>query len=101
MQITSEGGAPGGQNPPGHASSPRCALVGSGPHVASLTYLFSPCHLLPPEKKSPLLSLSLSLVFLFSNPRISISLLEALSPKLFWGIATWYVTPPLLQLVWL
>ena len=50
-------------------------------------------------KNSPLLSLSLSLVFLLSNPRISISLLEAPFLKLFWGIATWYVTPPLVQLV--
>ena len=45
------------------------------------------------------ISIALSPVFLLSNPRISISLLEAPFPKLFWGIATWYVTPPLLQLV--
>ena len=38
-------------------------------------------------------------VFLLSNPQISISLLEAPFLKLFGGIATWYVTPPLLQLV--
>jgi hypothetical protein len=44
-------------------------------------------------------TIALSLVFLLSNPRISISLLEAPFPKLFWGIATWYVTPPFVQLV--
>ena len=32
-------------------------------------------------------------------PRISISLLEAPFPKLFWGIVAWYVTPPFVQLV--
>jgi hypothetical protein len=45
------------------------------------------------------ITIALSLMFLFSNPQISISLLEAPFPKLFWGIVTWYVTPPLLQLV--
>src|SRR3990170_1097492 len=61
MQITSEGGAPGGHNPPGRASTPRRALVGCGPHVGPLTYFFSPWHLLPPEKITIALSLSLSL----------------------------------------
>ena len=96
MQITSEGGAPGGHNPPGRARTPRCALVGCGPHVGPLTYLFSPHHHLPPEK-SPLLSLSP--VFLSSNPWILISLLEALFSKQFRGIVAWYVTPPFVQLV--
>ena len=90
MQITSEGGAPDGQNPPGRASTPRRALVGCGPHVGPLTYLFIPHHHLPPEK----ISIALSPVFLPSNPRISISLLEAPFPKLFREIVTWYVTPP-------
>ena len=49
------------------------------------------------QKKNPLLSLSP--VFLLSNPRILISLLEAPFPKLFWGIVTWYVAPPFLHLV--
>ena len=96
MQIISEGGAPGGHNPPGRARTPRRALVGCGPHVGPLTYPFSPLHHLPPEKN---ISIALSPMFLLSNPRISISLLEAPFLKLFWGIATWYVTPPLLQLV--
>ena len=95
MQIISEGGAPGGHNPPGHARTPRCALVGCGPHVGPLTYLFIPHHHLPPEK----IPFALSPVFLSSNPRISISLLEAPFPKLFRGIVAWYVTPPFIQLV--
>ena len=50
VQITSEGGAPGGHNPPGRARTPRRALVGCGPHVGPLTYLFRPQHHLPSEK---------------------------------------------------
>jgi hypothetical protein len=50
----------------------------------------------PTSKK---ITIALSLVFLLANPRITISLLEAPFLKLFWGIATWYVTPPLVQLV--
>ena len=95
MQITLEGGAPGAHKTPGRASNPRRALVGCGPHVGPLTYPFSPCHPLPPEK----ITIAYIPVFLLSNLRISISLLEAPFPKLFGGIATWYVTPPLLQLV--
>ena len=44
------GGAPGGHNPPGRARTPRRTLVGCGPHVGPLTYLFTPHHHLPPEK---------------------------------------------------
>ena len=90
-----KGGAPGGHNPPGRAMTPRRALVGCGPHVGPLTYLFSPHHHLPPEK----IPIALSPVFLSSSPRISISLLEAPFLKLFRGIVAWYVTPPLVQLV--
>ena len=50
MQIISEGGAPGGHNPPGRTMTPRRALVGCGPHVGPLTYLFIPHHHLPVEK---------------------------------------------------
>ncbi len=57
--------------------------VDCGPHMGPLTYLF----------------IALSPVFLLSNPRISITLLEALFPKLFRGIVAWYVTPPFVQLV--
>ena len=95
VQITSAGGAPGGHNPLGRARTTTRALVGYGPHVGPLTYLFIPhCHL-PPEK----ITLALSPVFLSSNPRISISLLEAPFPKLFQGFVAWYVTPPFVQLV--
>ena len=48
------------------------------------------------QKKIPI---ALSPVFLSSNPRILISLLEAPFPKLFQGIVAWYVTPPFVQLV--
>ena len=95
MQYTSEGGVPGGHNPSGRASTSRRALVGCGPHVGPLTYLFIPHHHLPPEK----IPIALSPVFLSSNLRISIYLLEAPFPKLFWGIVAWYVTPPFVQLV--
>ena len=44
-------------------------------------------------------TIALTLVFLLSNPRISISLLEAPFPKLFQGIVAWYVTLPLVKLV--
>ena len=98
MQIISEGGAPGGHNPPGRAKTPRRVLVRCGPHVGPLTYLLTPHHHLPPEKIHHC-SLSRARALLLSNPRISISLLEAPFPKLFWGIANWYVTPPLLQLI--
>ena len=43
-------GALGGHNPPGRARTPRHALVGCGPHVGPLTYLFTPHHHLPPGK---------------------------------------------------
>ena len=95
VQIILEGGAPGGHNPPGRARTPGRALVGCGPHVGPLTYLFSPHYHLPPEK----IPIALSPVFLSSNPRISISLLEAPFLKLLRGIVAWYVTPPFVQLV--
>ena len=44
VQIIPEGGCTGS------ASTPKRALVGCGPHVGRLTYLFSPHHHLPPEK---------------------------------------------------
>ena len=50
MQITLEGGAPGGHNPPGRALPPWRAMVGGGPHQGPLTYSFSPLLLLPLEK---------------------------------------------------
>ena len=96
MQKLPEGGAPSGHNPPGRARAPRRALVGCGPHVGPLTYLFSPHHHSPPETK---IHIALSPVFLSSNPWISICLLEAPFLKLFRGIVAGYVTPPFVQLV--
>ena len=94
MQIISKEGAPGGHNPPGRARTPRRALVGCGTHVGPLTYLFIPHHRQPPKKITIALSRVLALkpmdFDLFARSSIS---------KLFWRIATWYVTPPLLQLV--
>ena len=95
MQYTSEGGAPVGHNPPRRASTLRRSLVGCGPHVGPLTYLFMPHHHLPPKK----IPIALSSVFLSSDLRILISLLGAPSLKLFRGIVAWYVTPPFFQLV--
>ena len=92
----SEGGAPGGHNPPGCARTPKRALVGCGPHVGPLTYLFIPHHHLRLEKK---ITIALSFVFLLSTPWILISLLEAPFSKLFRGIVVWYVTLPCVQLV--
>ena len=71
---------------PGGLWSPRGPpSLTSSSHI--ITYL---------QKKIPI---ALSFVFLSSDPRILISLLEAPFPKLFRGIVAWYVTPPYVQLV--
>ena len=95
MQIIPEGGAPGGHNPPGCARTLRRALVGCGPHMDPLTYLFIPHHHLPPEK-NPHCSLPRVLEL---KPADFNLLLEAPFPKLFRGIVAWYVTPSFVQLV--
>ena len=59
----------------GAPGPPRRALVGYGPHVGPLTYLFIPHHHLPPEK-IPHSSLSLSL-------SLSLSRVLALKPADF------------------
>ena len=95
VQIISEGGAPGAHKTPGRASTPRRALVGGGPQVGPLTYLFSPhCHL-PPVKNHHnhhfcVLALKPTDFDLFARSSIS---------ETVWRIPAWYVTPPLLQLV--
>ena len=61
--------------------------------------LISLAHIITSLQKK--LSIALSPVFLSSNPRISISLLEAPFPKLFRRIVAWYVTPPFVQLVFI
>ena len=79
-------GAPG---PPG---APWWVVVPTwAPSLISLAHIITYL-----QKK---ISIALSPVFLLSNPRISISLLEAPFPKLFRGIVAWYVTPPFVQLV--
>ena len=95
MQIISEGGAPGGHNPPGHARAPRRALGGCGPHVGPLTYLFFPHHSIHPEKNH---YHALSRV-LAPETMDLIYLLEAPFMKLFQEFVAWYVTPPCVQLV--
>jgi hypothetical protein len=97
VQITSEGGAPGGQHPPGRATPPWRGQVGVGPLQAPLTYPFS---LFFPLLQKPT-TIAFFPVFLLPNLRFLISLLGAPFSKLFWRIATWYVTPPLVQLVFL
>ena len=79
----------GAPAPPG---APWCAVVPTwAPSLISsshtTTYL---------QKKSPLLSLSRVLA---PEPADFDLLLEAPFPKLFRGIVAWYVTPPLVQLV--
>ena len=54
-------------------------------------------HILPSSPNQ--ISIAFFPVFLLPNLRFSISLLGAPFLKLFWRIATWYVTPPLVQLV--
>ena len=52
------GGAPGGHNPPGRASTPRRALVGAAHLEGPLTYFFLPHHSIHPEKNTITLSVS-------------------------------------------
>ena len=61
--------------------------------------LISSHHIIIYLHKKFSIALSLSLVFLLSTLRISISLLEAPFPKLFQWIVAWYVTPPFVRLV--
>ena len=92
MQIISEGGAPGGHNPPGRARTPRRALVGCGPHVGPLTYPFTPHHHLPPEK---ILHYSLSLSRALALKPADFDLFARSSvSKTVSGIVAWYVSPP-------
>ena len=95
MQIISEGGAPGGHNPPGRARTPRRALVGCGPHVAPLTYPFTPHHHLPPEKN---LHCSLSRVLALKPADFDLFARSSVSETVL-GDCSRYVTPPFVQLV--
>ena len=89
------GGPRGDHNPqgrPGGAGAHRWVVDPTCPPHLSLHTTSS----LTSTKK---FSIALSPVFLLSNPRISISLLEPSFPKLFRGIVAQYVTPPFVQLV--
>ena len=68
-----------------------------GPTWPPSTYSSSHLLLLPPEKIIP----QLKPVFLLFLLHFSISLCKAPFTKLFWGIVPWYVTPPLVQLVFI
>ena len=94
VQIISEGGAPGGHNPPGRARTRRCALVGCGPHVGPLTYPFTPHHHLPQEK---IHLCSLSSVLALKPADFDLFARSSVSE--FRGIVAWYVTPPFVELV--
>jgi hypothetical protein len=76
VQITLEGGAPGGQCPPGRALPPWRAMVGGGPHQGPLTYPFSPLFLLPLEANhhcflSRVLALGPEIFDLFARSSVS------------------------------
>ena len=89
MQIIPQGGAPGGHNPPGRAPLSR------GPLVAPLHLCQNP-HASSSTQKIPIqLKHEFKLILL----RFSISLLKAPFTKLLWEIVLWYVTPPMIQLV--
>ena len=79
-------GAPGPPGAPSWVVVPMWA-----PSLISLAHIVTYLQ----EKITP----ALSPVFLSSNPRISISLLEAPFLKLLQGIVAWYENPPLVQLV--
>ena len=57
---------------------------GLGPHVGPLTYLFIPHHHLPPEKKSPLLSLCLSRVLALKPADFDLFARSSISETVLW-----------------
>ena len=68
-----------------------------GPLVGPSTYASTHTLLLPPKKIINQLKHEFQLTLL----RFSISLLESPLTKLLWEIVAWYVTPPLVQLVFI
>ena len=66
-----------------------------GPHMAPSTYSCTHTLRLPPEKIIHQLKPEFYLILL----PFLISLLKAPFTKLLWGIVLWYVTPPMVQLV--
>ena len=79
----------GAPTPPGHAPLSR------GPMVAPL-HLFLHPHTPSSSQKIPI---QLKHEFLLILLRFLISLIKAPFTKLLWEIVAWYVTPPLVQLV--
>ena len=79
---------------PGHVGGGRAPCL-VGPRWPSSTY--SCTHLLPLSRTNP--KNQLKLVFQQLLLRFSISLLKAPLAKLLGEIVPWYVTPPLVQLV--
>ena len=91
---------PRGELPPGHegggrAHPPRALSCLVGPWWPSSTYSFSHTLILPPPNTKNQLKPESKLVLL----PFSISLLKAPLTKLLGEIVPWYVTPPLVQLV--
>ena len=89
-----------GELPPGHEGGGRALPPGRapclvGPRWPSSTYPFTHTLLRPPTNTNNQLKPESKLVLL----SFSISLLKAPLTKLLGGIVPWYVTPPLVQLV--
>ena len=77
------------------APTPWARPLPRGPMVAPSTYSSYHTLLLPPTKITNQLKPESKLILL----PFLISLLEAPFTKLLWGIILWYVTPPMVQLV--
>ena len=86
---------PPGHKGPGHAHPPGARPCLVDPTWPPSTYSSTHSLRLPPEKITPLLKLVFFLILL----PFLISLLGTLFFKLFWGIVHRYVSPPLVQLV--
>ena len=95
MRISTTEHAPVGHKGGGRALTPGCAPCLVGPTWVPLTSSSTHPLRLPPEKIIPLLKP----VFLLILLEFSISLCKAPLAKLFWGIVLQYVTPPVVQLV--
>ena len=88
----------GTENTPGGSTTYprgwRARPLPRGPHVGPL-HLFQPPHTPSSQKITSQLKPEFLLILL----PFSISLLKAPFTKLLWGIVLWYVTPPMVQLV--
>ena len=86
--------SPRGELPPGHEGGGRAPCL-VGPRWPSSTYPFTHTLLLPPPNTNNQLKLESKLVLL----PFFISLLKGPFTKLLWGIVLRYVTPLMVQLV--